>query len=210
MRHKVKIIDYSVKVEKINAIIESAQKLFGIYGFEKVTMQEIAEELNMSKASLYYYFPDKESLYIAVIEKEQNEFLSMINEQTLNIDDPAEFLREYALKRLSFFRSLLNLGRLRSESFYGLRPFLITMINNFREKEKEIINGILEQGTRSGIFSGIDTDNTAYLFLDLLRGLRISVVNNKKQYYIEQDEFNHIMKKTTDFAEIFIRGLRST
>lgn len=205
----VKITDYPAKEEKINSIIRVAQRLFGIYGFEKVTMQEIAEELSMSKASLYYYFPGKENLYIAVIEKEQDEFLLKIAQQTVSIDDPAEFLREYAVKRLSFFRSLLNLGQLRSQSYSGLRPFLNSIMNNFREKEKEIIFRILEQGTRAGIFSNIDKDNTAYLYLDLLRGLRIATVNNKKQFYIEQEEFNDLMKKTTDFAEIFINGLRS-
>ena len=51
--------------EKIDQIIESAQKRFGIFGLMKTTMREIAEDLNMSKGLLYYYFPDKEHLYKA-------------------------------------------------------------------------------------------------------------------------------------------------
>ena len=166
----VRSTDHPGRAEKINAIIEIAQKLFGIFGFEKVTMHEIAEELNMSKASLYYYFHDKESLYIAVIEKEQGEFLSKITEQMVNIADPSEILREYAVKRLLFFHSLLNLGRLRSESFHNLKADINLVIHNFREKEKDIIIRILDKGTRSGTFSKIDTTGTADLYLDLLRG----------------------------------------
>lgn len=206
----VKSADHPGKIERINAIIEIAQKLFGIFGFEKVTMQEIAEELNMSKASLYYYFPNKESLYIAVIDKEQGEFLSKITEQTVDIADPSEFLREYAVKRLLFFHSLLNLGRLRSESFHNLKPDISLMINNFREKEKEIIIRILDKGTGSGIFSKVDTAGIANLYLDLLRGLRISIVDKKNEFYIEQEEFDKLMRKTNDFTEIFIKGLRSS
>lgn len=205
----VKSADHPGKTEKINAIIEIAQKLFGIFGFERVTMHEIAEELNISKASLYYYFPDKESLYIAVIEKEQGEFLSKITEQMVNIADPSEILREYAVKRLLFFHSLLNLGRLRSESFHNLKADIDMMIHNFREKEKDIIIRILDKGTRSGVFSKVDAAGTAYLYLDLLRGLRISIVDKKKEFYLEQEEFNKLMKKTNDFTEIFIKGLRS-
>jgi AcrR family transcriptional regulator len=205
----VKSADHPGKTEKINAIIEIAQKLFGIFGFERVTMHEIAEELNISKASLYYYFPDKESLYIAVIEKEQGEFLSKITEQMVNIADPSEILREYAVKRLLFFHSLLNLGRLRSESFHNLKADINMMIHNFREKEKDIIIRILDKGTRSGVFSKVDAAGTAYLYLDLLRSLRISIVDKKKEFYLEQEEFNKLMKKTNDFTEIFIKGLRS-
>ena len=206
----VRSTDHPGRAEKINAIIEIAQKLFGIFGFEKVTMHEIAEELNMSKASLYYYFHDKESLYIAVIEKEQGEFLSKITEQMVNIADPSEILREYAVKRLLFFHSLLNLGRLRSESFHNLKADINLVIHNFREKEKDIIIRILDKGTRSGTFSKIDTTGTADLYLDLLRGLRISIVDKKKEFYLEQEEFNKLMKKTNDFTEIFIKGLRSS
>ena len=59
---------------KTDLIIEAAQKRFGLYGVEKTSMREIANDLKLSKASLYYYFPDKESLYKAVVEKEQKEF----------------------------------------------------------------------------------------------------------------------------------------
>jgi hypothetical protein len=145
-----------------------------------------------------------------VIDKEQREFLSKITEQTLNIADPSEFLREYAVKRLLFFHSLLNLGRLRSESFHNLKPDISLMILNFREKEKEIIIRILDKGTGSGIFSKVDTAGTANLYLDLLRGLRISIVDKKNEFYLEQEEFDKLMRKTNDFTEIFIKGLRSS
>lgn len=200
--------DSSGKTGKINSIIEAAQRLFGIYGFEKVSMQEIADELTLSKASLYYYLPDKESLYIAVIEKEQEEFLSKINEQTCNISDPSEFLKEYAVRRLSFFKTLLNLSRLRSEYYSNLKPIFSETVENFREKERKIISGILEKGIKEGTFVSLDIFRTANLFLDLLRGLRIATINSKKKYYLEQEEYEKLMKKTVDFAEIFIKGLR--
>jgi AcrR family transcriptional regulator len=205
----VKMTDCSGKTEKIKSIIEVAQRLFGIYGIEKVSMQEIADELNLSKASLYYYFPDKESLYIAVIEKEQDEFLSKIHEQTGNIADPSEFLKEYAIRRLSFFRTLLNLSRLRSEYFSNLKPVFSETVANFREKERIIISGILEKGIKDRSFTSLDTFGTAILYLDLLRGLRIATINSKKQFYIDREEYDKLMKKTVDFTEIFVKGLRS-
>jgi len=204
----VKSTECSAKAEKIKSIIEVAQRLFGIYGIEKVSMHEIADELNLSKASLYYYFPDKESLYIAVIEKEQEEFLSKMVEQTGNIADPSEFLKEYAVRRLSFFRTLLNLSRLRSEYFSNLKPLFSEILENFREKERNIISGILEKGIKEGTFISLDIFTTANLYLDLLRGLRIETINSKNLFYIEQEEYDKLMKKTVEFTEIFIKGLR--
>src|ERR1035437_8317460 len=99
------------KGNKEQLIIEVAQKRFGLYGIEKTAMREIADDIKLSKASLYYYFPDKESLYKAVVEKEQNEFLARITEKMLNLQSSDQLLREYAVARLLYFRSLLNISR---------------------------------------------------------------------------------------------------
>src|ERR1051325_6834770 len=54
---------------KRQLILEAEQKRFSHFGVDKTTMNEIADDLALSKASLYYYFPDKLSLYAAVLKK---------------------------------------------------------------------------------------------------------------------------------------------
>jgi AcrR family transcriptional regulator len=196
------------KSNKVDLIIETAQKRFGLYGIEKTSMREIADDLKISKASLYYYFPDKEALYKAVVGKEQNEFLAMISEDMINDLDPEELLREYSVNRLSYFRTLLNLSRLRLETYSDLKPVFRETIRLFKEKEKEIIVRIFITGIRKGIFFISDPHKTASLFLDLLKGLRGSVMNDKITLVIEQDEFDKLLENTIAFNDIFIKGLK--
>ena len=59
--------DDKQKENKAEAIIAAAQKRFALFGIEKTPMREIARDLRISKAALYYYFPDKESLYKSVL-----------------------------------------------------------------------------------------------------------------------------------------------
>jgi AcrR family transcriptional regulator len=199
----------SEKDGKAQLIIETAQKRFGIYGIEKTSMREIADDLNLSKASLYYYFPDKVSLYRAVVEKEQDEFIIRISDRIITIHEPDRLLMEYAKSRLSYFRSLLNLTRLRLESMSDLKPVFRETLQAFKEKEKEIILRIFEKGTESGIFTIKDPDTTASLFLDLLKGLRLTVVNDRVTMTIEEKDFEELQQNTLAFTEIFIKGLSS-
>ena len=198
----------SEKTDKIQMIIEASQRRFGMYGIEKTSMREIADDLKLSKASLYYYFPDKETLYKAVVEKEQTEFILKISERISSIYEPEGLLLEYANSRLSYFRTLLNLSRLRLDIYSNLRPSFRETILRFKEKEKEIIKRIFEKGISSGVFFISDTDQTASLFLDLLKGLRITVVNEKKTLFIDQDEYDLILEKTIAFTNLFIRGIK--
>jgi AcrR family transcriptional regulator len=196
------------KSSKEHLIIEAAQQRFGLYGVEKTSMREIADDIRLSKASLYYYFPDKESLYKAVVEKEQAEFIGKISERFTSISEPEQMLREYSVIRLSYFRTLLNLSRLRLESYSNLKPVFRETIQSFMEKEKAIILRIFENGISKGIFSIKNTEKTAFLFLDLLKGLRISVVNDKKTLIIEEEEFEKLLENTILFTDIFINGLK--
>jgi AcrR family transcriptional regulator len=193
--------------DKTEIIINTAQKRFGLYGAEKTTMREIANDLHISKASLYYYFPDKENLYAAVIRKEQIEFLQKLEEDIRAVGDPAMCLRKYALTRLSYFKTLMNLSRIRLTSLSGLKPKIVSSMVNFREEEKKLIMKVLEKGKESGQFTFHDTSRTATLFLDLLRGLRSAFVADKDFLVIDETEYKMLSEKVTGITEIFIKGL---
>jgi AcrR family transcriptional regulator len=187
--------------------VEAAQKRFGLYGVEKTTMREIADDISMSKAALYYYFPDKESLYKSVVKKELEEFLEKISERLLEKGDAGVQLKEYAVTRISYFRKLINISRLRLEAYSDLKPVLRDTISTFREREKEIIAGLLEKGISEGEFEHIDAEKNAFLFLDLLKCLRVSTLTSKNSLFIEEEEYSELMEKTKAFTELFIRGI---
>jgi AcrR family transcriptional regulator len=196
-----------IKEDKADAIVSTAQKRFGLYGVEKTSMQEIANDLRMSKAALYYYFPDKESLYKSVISKEQSEFLRILEEDILTIPDPAESLRKYALIRLSYFKKLLNLSRIRLASFSDLKPLIADSVRMFREEEMKIVIRILENGVKLNKFSIDNVIKVAGLYLDLLRGLRSAFISEKDLLVIDDTEYRVLSDKVNDITELFIKGL---
>jgi AcrR family transcriptional regulator len=50
-------------------ILASAQRLFMAQGFRAVSMRQIAEQVGLTKAALYYHFQDKEELFVAIVER---------------------------------------------------------------------------------------------------------------------------------------------
>ncbi|GAB1510015.1 TetR/AcrR family transcriptional regulator [Actinophytocola sp. KF-1] len=51
--------------ETIRAV---ALELFSTKGFEQTSLREIAERVGLTKASLYYHYPSKQALLLAVVE----------------------------------------------------------------------------------------------------------------------------------------------
>ncbi|WP_317494143.1 TetR/AcrR family transcriptional regulator [Haloechinothrix sp. LS1_15] len=67
--------------ERIHTV---ALDLFISRGFAKTTMQDIADELGLTKAALYYHFPTKQALVRSVVQPavdEVNHFLAQAREQ---------------------------------------------------------------------------------------------------------------------------------
>jgi len=50
-------------------ILDAAQELFSEKGFEKTTMQEIANYIGIGKGSIYLEFQNKDEIYISMVER---------------------------------------------------------------------------------------------------------------------------------------------
>jgi TetR/AcrR family transcriptional regulator len=55
------------KAQRYEAIVDTAERLFFQRGFENVTMEDIAKELELAKCTLYLYFRNKDELYFAIV-----------------------------------------------------------------------------------------------------------------------------------------------
>ena len=89
----------SVKINKgrkYQQVVAGARSIFLSEGFEAANMDVIAQTAKVSKATLYSYFPDKQSLFIEVArlecESQADNALKIIN-QTQSVD---EVLRQTA------------------------------------------------------------------------------------------------------------------
>ncbi|MET8413632.1 TetR/AcrR family transcriptional regulator [Streptomyces sp. NPDC005195] len=55
---------------RADVIVEAAGRLFFAPGFARVSMDDLARELGMSKKTIYRHFPDKRSLLTAVLDRQ--------------------------------------------------------------------------------------------------------------------------------------------
>ncbi len=62
-------------------IADTARRLFAESGFEAVTVAEVARAADVSEATVFNYFPTKESLFYSGLEAFEEELLSTIRER---------------------------------------------------------------------------------------------------------------------------------
>lgn len=80
--------------KKQQLIIQAALKVFSLYGLTGASMEQIAQEADMSKSNLFYYFDSKDELYTAVLSHVLTEWLAPLNDIQLE-QEPAQALSHY-------------------------------------------------------------------------------------------------------------------
>lgn len=97
----------------VEALIDATAKVLGEEGLDHVTTNHIAEAAGVSVGSLYQYFPDKESLIEALLERMIREVTVTFNRTLGEMNVGAMDMRELAGNAIS-----IGLAALRSNPLY--------------------------------------------------------------------------------------------
>ncbi|HEV7210728.1 MAG TPA: TetR/AcrR family transcriptional regulator [Blastococcus sp.] len=63
---------------RIQEILTAAAELFGARGYDAVSLEDVADRLDVTKGSLYYYFASKDELVTAAIETLGNDWTARL------------------------------------------------------------------------------------------------------------------------------------
>lgn len=194
--------------QKREQILEAALKRFAHFGLNKTTMNEIASDLNFSKALLYYYFPDKLSLYTAVMEKVFAEIAGIVNKAIDDSKTALEAIDNYFNVRLAFLEKYFPL--LDFNKFVNIDKYqdLKAVLDKANTSEIDHLKCIMEIGVKTGEYEINDPQYTAKLLFDALLGIRILYIkNNQAQFGIDKEFLDMITTRQKEIMEIFLRGV---
>lgn len=146
------------KKEKMNhdnetkqRILSKTEEMFYRYGYSKITMEEIAAELGISKKTLYKHFSNKEHLIKELIISIKCEVDAFI--EPLISDKKMEFIEK--LKRFMNFIAKTG-SKLEGPMVRDMmknHPEFWRDIQEFRKKKAHSnLSRLIEQGIKSGIF----------------------------------------------------------
>ena len=177
--------EYAVRREEI---LDAAQRLIYTKGYEKLTIRDILEALQISNGAFYHYFDSKPALLEAIIERGQDEldkvFLGIV-------DDPNLF----ALDKFRRFFATLDHARIAQQAFIAdlMRVWFADDNAIVREKTDEVfvqrrvplLNAIVRQGIQEGVFTTPYPDQAGQIILSITRGMGNAVL--KLVIAFEQD-----------------------
>jgi AcrR family transcriptional regulator len=153
-RDERRTADRRASNERWRSILAGAGEVFRREGFARARLEDVAAEVGINRASLYYYVGTKEELLIALIEEPTREMTRHCRE-ALGSDGPADAKLRAALSHyVQDLQDRPELFLLFSESQHiAVIPGTEGITSNAEEYAKTLL-AILDEGVASGVFRG--------------------------------------------------------
>jgi AcrR family transcriptional regulator len=154
-------------------IITAAASLYGEVGYHGASLREIAKRVGITHAGLLYYFPTKEALLAAVLERRDAE--------------DSERERLHAAPGLDMMRRFLTLAehnvrhpgivelysRLAAEAIAADHPAHDYFVRHYRKARGDVRESFAIMAERGELREGVDPGLAALTFIALMDGLQV-------------------------------------
>ena len=156
---------------KVSVLLEAAREVVMRFGYRKTTLEDIADAAGVSRATLYYYFPNKEEVFRALIEREIDAFQQILTDAVDPEAPPDERLMALVRTRYTHLRRIKALYSVTHNISREHLPMALQALGGLEEAERALVAGLLREGIDSGRFRPVDVDLLAAAILAALRGL---------------------------------------
>ncbi len=166
------------KEQRREAIVDAAEVIILKRGFEEATMDEIAEQAELSKGTLYLYFKNKTALYLAIYERGSRMLNGIFSKILMSDRTGIELTRAIGENYLKFvrenpiyFNAFIHYESISDSDFLTNNKMAIKCRENVRQT-MSIITRTLQIGMQDGtIDDSYDPKELAIMIWASTRGI---------------------------------------
>ena len=191
--------------EMRGSILDAARKLFITNGFDKVSIRNIADEIEYSPATIYLYFKDKNALLYSL---HQQGFVKMVEEfqPLLTLTDPFEKLVEMGR---SYIRFAVENPELFDLMFIMNAPMDTLDEKDWVEGDQAfgLLMQVVQECMNTGVFQQRDARVVSMMIWSGIHGYTALYLRKRLGMFPECDRQPIMDESFTLFCETLKRGL---
>lgn len=191
--------------EKRKELLDKAINCFTKYGYSKTTLDDIAKETGINKASLYHYFKNKEELFLQVLLLVAEQGIQELETRTEKIKTPEKRVVFYFSERLHFYLQVVKLNSLNKETLLQLQFLFDAAYQPVKEKEINYITVLLKQA--ASVLNKKQASVYARLLFDIADAIKHNAVFTGDLLENKNETTTAVKKQITDAVTLLLKGI---
>ena len=190
--------------EKIGRV---AMKCFSKYGLDKTTLEDIAKEVGLNKASLYYYYKNKEDIFLEVAIREGQDFLSSLQQKTLAKKNTEDRVTFYLLERINYYKNILNMNRVSVETLHKMLPRFFELFDSIMQAEVQFLSKIIREAVKTKELIKVNPDNLASSLIAMNDALKHHAEHKAILKNQDEIDYSQILVDMKFLLSLIFKGL---
>ncbi len=197
------------KKEKIKIKIgEAAMQCFSRYGLDKTTLDDIAKGVGLRKSSLYYYYKNKEEIFVELAVEEGERYLSLLQEKTMKKKGVASQVWFYMHSRFEYYKNILNMNRVSTESLNKILPRFFELYDAMMKREKKFLTALIQKAIESKEINNCDAKEVASVLINISDALKHSVEQKAILQGNMQVDYTKSIADMKQLVSLIFKGLK--
>jgi AcrR family transcriptional regulator len=153
------------------AIRDAAVNLIARYGYEAVSMRQLAAGVGVQPAALYRYFPTKEDLLYDLMTAHMNALVASWGTARPATGDATALLAAFVRNHIHFHVERRHSTHVNNMELRSLSRDRLSTILRLRAGYEKELRQILRQGADAGLFTVEDVTLTAMAIIQMVTGV---------------------------------------
>ena len=155
-------------------ILEAARALYAEFGLRRTTMDDVAKRAGVGRATLYRRFSEKEQLFKAVLLRDLQRDLFLIEKEIEQVNSALEGVLQAFIKSTQLLDGNDLIRRLLVTEPEQVLPYLTTDFETILSFSRGYLSGQIERGQRRGEVRQGNPDALAEMILRLLQSFLLT------------------------------------
>jgi AcrR family transcriptional regulator len=185
-----------------------AMQCFSKYGLEKTTLDDIAKTIGLNKASLYYYYKNKEDIFLEVALSEGQGFISTLQQKVLLKKGTETRVQYYLQERVQYYMHVLNKNKVSTETLQKILSRFFELYDDMMKAEIKFVASLIKEGIKAGDLMKTDADKLSSSLINMSDALKHSVEQQALLKGETEADYTMSLQEMKFLVQLIFNGLK--
>jgi AcrR family transcriptional regulator len=194
------------RVARTDRILDGAETLFVEKGYLATSIQDIADQADFSRTSVYQYFKNKEEVYACILERYTDSLINRVTVATNGSLPASDKIRAFVYEMHRMAKDKPNFFRLYFIQRHQLEPRLSldmkTRLNKKRKQLENVFRNFYRDGVKKSEVRNIRAKDASNLFFAQIMGMLLLHEYYDEEFDVSLDgHFDKSLQLYLEFVE---------
>ena len=185
-------------------IAQAAKEVIAESGYQRATLEEIAQRAGMSKATIYIYYKNKDDLFLQVVEELYDAVTATTTQEAKTSKPPLEKLYGIVHSKMAFFERERDFFRIYLTEKHGLEvapkdPHKQALRDMYLQGVQTLAK-VIQEGIDAGDLRQMDSRRLAFFIQEMMSTVLVQRIQGKARTSVQED--------VDQLLDLFLHGVR--